>query len=162
MEERQTRERMWRMTGVFCTWCAVKVFAPSIFLWCSISFNPLVSSSESPRSFSHILSLECILLSSLSLSFSYLCFPFAFGCIVSVSFRHMTCGLVSILTQMFLYCAKKQITFHAEKDARRRVFARRHVSGLRRGLYVAICIPAAGLYCAALQKTTASSIVAEF
>lgn len=136
MEERQRRERMWRRTEVY--WhgaqsrSSLRPFSSTDCYICQCYIWFLFLSSLRLLLWiatvsSHILSLESILLSSLSLSFSYPCFPFAFGshCIVSVSFRYVTCGLVSIPTQMLSYCVKKQITFHAKKDACRRVFLRR-------------------------------------
>lgn len=88
MEERQRRERMWRRTEVY--WhgaqsrSSLRPFSSTDSYICQCSIWFLFLSSLRLLLWiatvsSHILSLESILLSSLSLSFSYPCFPFAFG-----------------------------------------------------------------------------------
>lgn len=91
-------------------------------------FHPCVSSSESPRSLLIFLALNASFCHPFHCRSHTRVFPLHLAgsyCIVSVSIRYVTCGLVSIPTQMLSYCVKKQITFHAKKDACRRVFLRR-------------------------------------
>lgn len=90
-------------------------------------FHPCVSSSESPRSLLIFLALKASFCRPFHCRSHTRVFPLHLAgsyCIVSVSIRYVTCGLVSIPTQMLSYCVKKQITFHAKKDACRRVFLR--------------------------------------
>lgn len=126
-------------------------------------FHPCVSSSELPRSLLIFLALKASFCRPFHCRSHTRVFPLHLAgsyCIVSVSIRYVTCGLVSIPTQMLSYCVKKQITFHAKKGRMQTCFLERS----RRGEDFTCRFVAWRLFCncVALQKTMASSIVAEF
>lgn len=172
MEERQRRERMWRRTEVY--WhgaqsrSSLRPFSSTDCYICQCSIWFLFLSSLRLLLWiatvsSHILSLESILLSSLSLSFSYPCFPFAFGRVllyrlsqyqvrdVWSRFNSDTNALVLREETNYIPCKKRRMqTCFLERSRRGEDLTCRFVA------WRLVC------NCAALQKTMASSIVAEF
>lgn len=116
-------------------------------------FHPCVSSSELPRSLLIFLALNASFCHPFHCRSHTRVFPLHLAgsyCIVSVSIRYVTCGLVSIPTQMLSYCVKKQITFHAKKGRMQTCF----LETSRRGEDLTCRFVAWRLFCncAALQK----------